>query len=198
MPDEPAFVQELLAVLLHDLGHRVLDLRMTAEHLSRDKAIRKSRTAREGIERLTDGLNGLAGHLVVMRSAGFSDGQPDSCDFLEDILKPALGLARAGLRLRVDATIREAPRTLARVADIQRGLFFFLRRVRPYEIRCSSGHDDRIVTFTLLLSGALEFAANPQELHFRRYLDSMGCAYELTLDPSGGPSLSLTLPVAGE
>jgi hypothetical protein len=141
-----------LAILIHNMGHKVSDLRDCAHLLKRDEFAR-SRNLSKDIDRISQVAEDLASDLNRMRLF-CSDTTIANCHFLNDVLHPALDLnyrRTKRFRIIVDRSVREAPAVQLCPSFARQALLRLIIEIDPEQIRCSAKIDKDRVFFSLSL-----------------------------------------------
>ncbi len=160
--ESPSSERELLrfvAMMVHDMGHRVGEIRHLAHSLRCEPGLQSARGRRE-LDHLARAADDLAIGLRIMRSVGSED-ETAACEFVADVLQPAASFAQA--RLLVDTTARTTPRVRLRPGAAVLAIARLIATHRHDTIRCTASSAKGTVTFTLEFSresGAADFAAN--------------------------------------
>lgn len=151
--------------MVHDLGKRVMDIRVHADSLLKDLEFRSVRTRRRDLERIAHAADELAAGFGMMRVLGSAADQED-CDFIADVLRPALSMAsrrRRGPRLAMDPSARNAPNVKLRQGPAFLAVGQLIRQSEADLVKCRAIVRPPRVSFSLELSGTT--IAIPERLY---------------------------------
>lgn len=183
--------QELLYFarsMVHDLGHLVAVLRSHIDRLERSREVREHRAWKEvrDVSRVADQI---ADWLRTSRFL-FSEEYPAPCDFVSDVLQPAVsmaGLVSLQAHLLVDKSARDVPRVEVRPGPAVWGLTILLKTIASPAMRCKAVRAKD--TFTFRISAELAIKSLDAEMkkrfteleqHVTVVLEAAGIAAELS------------------
>jgi len=158
-PEHPSWSQSELelrrfvSIMVHDLGHRVHNIRSLAESLRREPELR-SPSVRRRLEALAHSADDLAQGLRTMRSIGSGD-DPVGCEFVPDVIQPAASLAfrgRSRTRMLIDPTARALPRVRLRAGVAVLAIARLITSREPDTIRCTASNANGVVIINLEFS----------------------------------------------
>jgi hypothetical protein len=147
--------------IVHDLGHRVAMIRNIASVLRRETDFQSPRS-RKRLDDLARAADDLATGFGMMRSLGASDEQA-ICDFVVDVLQPAISVAVGGRRqprLIIDRTARRAPRVRLRRGPAFLVVGRLIARDTLGDVRCRASLQGSSVIFSLEFSRGLDDSAD--------------------------------------
>ncbi len=155
-----------VGMMVHDLGYRVHEIRYLAHSLQEEPGLRSER-GRSRLDALANAADDLAIGLRIMRSIG-SDDDSAACEFVPDVMEPAVSFALRGrrrTRLLIDPTARTLGRVQLRAGAAVLAIARLITTRQPDTIKCTASSVNQAVIMTLELwseSNSTDYVADTE------------------------------------